>query len=55
MLTIEVFMRNIVATSIYSDNAYTMYSIITKDNVVQFSDEGYASSPLLRVAGVGRA
>ena len=30
-----------------------MYSIITKDDVVQFSDEGYASSPLLRVAGVG--
>ena len=54
MLIIEVFMRNIVATSIYSDNAYTMYSIITKDNVVQFNDEGYASSPLLRVAGVGR-
>ena len=53
MLIIEVFMRNIVATLIYSDNAYTMYSIITKDNVVQFSDEGYASSPLLRVAVVG--
>ena len=52
MLTIEVFMRNIVATLIYSDNAYIMYSIITKDYVVQFNDEGYASSPLLRVAGV---
>ena len=33
--------------------AYTMYSIITNDNVAQFSDEGYASSPLLRVAVVG--
>ena len=34
-----------------------MYSIITKDYVVQFNDEGYASSPLLRVEGskgVGR-
>ena len=50
MLIIEVFMRNIVATLIYSDNSYTKYSIITKDYVVQFNDEGYASSPLLRVA-----
>ena len=30
-----------------------MYSIITKDYVVQFNDEGYASSPLLRSAAVG--
>ena len=30
-----------------------MYSIITKDYVVQFNGEGYASSPLLRVAGAG--
>ena len=51
MLIIENFMRNIVAALIYSDNTYTMYSIITKDYVVQFNDEGYASSPLLRVEG----
>ena len=54
MLIIEVFMRNIVATLIYSDNSYTMYSIITKDYVVQFNDEGYASSPLLLSAAVVR-
>ena len=51
MLIVENRMRNIVAALIYSDNTYTMYSIITKDYVVQFNDEGYASSPLLRVVG----
>ena len=53
MLIVENRMRNIVAALIYSDNTYTMYSIIKKDYVVQFNDEGYASSPLLRVAGAG--
>ena len=33
--------------------AYTMYSIITKDDVAQFSDEGCASSQRLRVVVVG--